>query len=345
MAKKISINKLFNRADCYGWAWECKGKRHHYCWQNDNDLGLLGDIDECNYPETIVRKIKIAPKKYIYILRNNYGMDEKSGGRAITEPQLIAAIKDCHCMKLTKHEQILASRVFDCQNGGNHMNTQLFKEITDNLKERINLCEKNFLGADNLEGLTVKQIRELIAFCRAEQSTMDQIKHNEIYHIIGMGNLSAAQMTTIVSLLNKYLSYSSDVKALASVNSLDQLYLPTDAEYKLTALSTCKLTYNIRSKAVGVEPEKSLMISPEAKQCYGRATDVSPYALLVDLSKVNEFATLWGSICGHPEVIGANLLSFGYKSASQYGWKWSIHKQGLLCTAKADKARQQLAKF
>lgn len=114
MAKKISINKLFNRADCYGWAWECKGKRHHYCWQNDNDLGLLGGIDECNYPETIVRKIKIAPKKYIYILRNNYGMDEESGGRAITEPQLIATIKYCHCMKLTKHEQILASRVFDC---------------------------------------------------------------------------------------------------------------------------------------------------------------------------------------------------------------------------------------
>lgn len=114
MSKKTSIKKLFYRQDCWGWAWECAGKRHKYCWQNDNDLGLLGDIDECVQEETIVRKIKVMskPNRYIYILRNKYDVNEDWCGPAVTEPQLVAAIKDCHCVTLTQHELMLSRRVF-----------------------------------------------------------------------------------------------------------------------------------------------------------------------------------------------------------------------------------------
>ena len=109
--EKVSLLELFHRKDCYGWAWKCKGRRHHYCWQNDNDLGLSAEIDECTVPETVLRKVKLAPGKYIYILRNNWGI---FGEDAVTEPQMVAAIKNCHLcqFKLTAHEKMLSKRVF-----------------------------------------------------------------------------------------------------------------------------------------------------------------------------------------------------------------------------------------
>lgn len=118
MKKKYSLNQLFNMKSCAGWAWECKGRRHHYIWQNDNDLGLLCDIEECIYPETVQRRIKVAPRKYVYILRNKWGIGEDSPEAACTEPQLIASIRACHergwkdIQPLTKHDQILSKRVF-----------------------------------------------------------------------------------------------------------------------------------------------------------------------------------------------------------------------------------------
>lgn len=117
MLKKTTLNKLFNKRDCWGWAYECKGKRHKYIWQNDNDLGLCQDIDEAIYPETILHKVKIQKGAYVYILRNNWGLTEHNEGEAITLPQLKAALKDCHkgCLDaepMTKHDEMLSRRVF-----------------------------------------------------------------------------------------------------------------------------------------------------------------------------------------------------------------------------------------
>lgn len=118
MKKKYTLKQLFEMRSCAGWAWECKGKRHYYCWQNDNDLGLLCDIKECIYPETVVKRVKVIKGKYIYILRNNWGIDAECGGDPVTMPQLKAAIKECHKgswdkeYQMTKHDKMLAGRVW-----------------------------------------------------------------------------------------------------------------------------------------------------------------------------------------------------------------------------------------
>lgn len=108
--KKLSLNKLFNRKDCLGWAWACKGKRDRYVWHNSNDLGLLCDIGECTYEETVLKKVKVCKRGYIYILRNNYGLDEECMGDSVTMPQLKACIKECWCEPLTDHERKLVER-------------------------------------------------------------------------------------------------------------------------------------------------------------------------------------------------------------------------------------------
>lgn len=110
--KKTTLLKLFNRKDCLGWAWQVNDKKGYYTWHNCNDLGLLCDIDECTYEETVLKKIKMGKRKYIYILRNKWGLDT-SCDDAVTIPQLKAYIRDCYHHifgELSKHDAMLIKR-------------------------------------------------------------------------------------------------------------------------------------------------------------------------------------------------------------------------------------------
>ena len=110
MGKNTNLLKLFHKKDCLGWAYHVDGRR--YCWQNANDLGLIGDIEECGKEchETVLRKIKLDKGGYLYILRNNWGLSKDDSIDTATLPTVKAIIKDCWNIQLTKHERMLVKR-------------------------------------------------------------------------------------------------------------------------------------------------------------------------------------------------------------------------------------------
>lgn len=106
--QKTTLKKLFNRKDCLGWAYHTKGR--HYVYQNSNDLGIVGDIDDVGdqCKETILRKVKLGKKQYLYILRNNWGYEKDES--TATLPAVISIIKECWNIPITKHERKIASK-------------------------------------------------------------------------------------------------------------------------------------------------------------------------------------------------------------------------------------------
>ena len=111
--KKVYLETLFNKKDCYGWAWHTKGR--HYYWQNDNDLGLLGQdwemLREYKIKETILRKEKVTNGKYLYILRNNCKLTDDKSCTTITT--IKALLKECHAQRLNQKEQKLVNRFWE----------------------------------------------------------------------------------------------------------------------------------------------------------------------------------------------------------------------------------------
>lgn len=83
----------------------------------------------------------------------------------------------------------------------------------------------------NLDHLTIGQVKELTEKARDLQSKTDTFLKDELYHIIGMGNLSASQTAILNKLVKEITTHRSVVKLVASVPTL-----PT----KITATSKYK---------------------------------------------------------------------------------------------------------
>ena len=126
------------------------------------------------------------------------------------------------------------------------MEKEKFEKIINKLEERINYCAyrlDSVVTKEDLEKLTVSKLKDLIGFCRSEQGKMDMILTTELYHILGMGNLTVQQQNKLISKLKRYMCYRSDIKAIAC-NAVDVTKLPdlpTSSEYKLNILGDFKL--------------------------------------------------------------------------------------------------------
>ena len=83
----------------------------------------------------------------------------------------------------------------------------------------------------NLDHLTVGQVKELTEKARDLQSKTDMFLKDELYHIIGMGNLSASQVATLNKLVKEITSHRSVVKLVASVPTLPTK-ITTTSKYK-----------------------------------------------------------------------------------------------------------------
>ena len=72
----------------------------------------------------------------------------------------------------------------------------------------------------NLDHLTIGQAKELTTKARDLQSKTDSFLTNELYHIIGMGNLSASQSATLNKLVKGITEHRTVVKTLAAFPAL-----------------------------------------------------------------------------------------------------------------------------
>lgn len=126
------------------------------------------------------------------------------------------------------------------------MKRETFEIIKTNLEARLSKC-KTYLGnvktTDDLLNMTIVQLRDLKAFCKKEVYEMTQICMVDLYHILGMGNLTIQQTNTFLKLFREYTRFRSDMKSL-SVNLKDIEALPkipTGSKFKLLQLGNVTL--------------------------------------------------------------------------------------------------------
>lgn len=130
------------------------------------------------------------------------------------------------------------------------MNAELYTKIQTRLETRISKCELNLYGietTEDLKKLTIERAQHLQRFCRDEEAVMTRFVQNDLYHLIGMGNLTAPQMTKLTYLTKDWLKYRSTIKAIAmNFDKISQLPgLPVHSSYKLRTWDDITLSSSI----------------------------------------------------------------------------------------------------
>ena len=128
------------------------------------------------------------------------------------------------------------------------MKKEVYEEIIGSLEARRKLCFEH-LGVvhttDDLKELSLAKAAELKRFCVEEVEVMTKICMVDLYHVIGMGNLSPTQMMKFTYTMQDYLSYRPAVKVLAQkLDSIESIpKLPVKTRFKLLELGNATLTY------------------------------------------------------------------------------------------------------
>lgn len=154
------------------------------------------------------------------------------------------------------------------------MKKEEFDLVISALQERLDNCEK-YLGeiqtTEDLKNITIGQALELKDFCVAEVEKMTKIAMVDLYHIIGMGDLSVPQMMKFIFLMKAYLAYRPNIKSISKgFDSMTNLpKIPVKTKFKLLAL--CDLTLTVG----------------EDEEAFEDNATVDDYTVLKQLKQVN----------------------------------------------------------
>lgn len=105
--------------------------------------------------------------------------------------------------------------------------------------EVVDICTVN--GQIEFTHLTVAQVNDLASSARILQSKTDQFLKQDLYHIIGMGNLSAVQSAVLNKLVKEVTTNRSIVKAVATLPRVPSRMSNTVSTYKASSVGL-KLT-------------------------------------------------------------------------------------------------------
>ena len=118
------------------------------------------------------------------------------------------------------------------------MKNSEYQAIVSNISEQINNCEsalaQYYSCSQDFSKMSIVNINETISSCRKAQGDMDQMVMSDLYHIIGMANLNAAQTSKIIKLTKTLLQYRSDVKFFANQNTI-AVPKRKDSKYKTSS--------------------------------------------------------------------------------------------------------------
>ena len=109
--------------------------------------------------------------------------------------------------------------------------TSLAKYIKKTM-EIVDACTVN--GKIEFAHLTIGQLNDLSENARTLQSETDQFLKQDLYHIIGMGELSAAQSAILNKLVKDITSPRSIIKAVAALPKIPNKMSKTVATYKVS---------------------------------------------------------------------------------------------------------------
>ncbi len=137
------------------------------------------------------------------------------------------------------------------------MNKEVFTKIQSRLEARISKCELVLYGietTEDLKKLTIERAQHLQRFCKEEESVMDKFVQSDLYHLIGMGQLTPPQMMKLTYLTRDWLKYRSTIKTIAmNFDKISQLPgLPAHSSYKLRTWDDIALSSEISAPAEGL---------------------------------------------------------------------------------------------
>ena len=124
---------------------------------------------------------------------------------------------------------------------GDIMEKEYYNKIINALDEKIKICKENFgliKTKQDVENLSVVEARRLKDLAKTEVEDMTEIVMVELYHILGMGNLTVIQTTTFIRKMKEYLSYRPTMKNFSrAFNTLEDLpSIPPKTKYHLNHL-------------------------------------------------------------------------------------------------------------
>ena len=231
------------------------------------------------------------------------------------------------------------------------MKKETFEIIKTNLETRLSNCKtylENVKTTDDLLNMTVVQLRDLKAFCKKEVHEMTQICMVDLYHILGMGNLTIQQTNTFLRLFREYTRFRSDMKSLSvNLNDIDSLpKIPTGSKFKLLQLGDVTLYSGDQQ-----EPEEDLsvvedyslakkeaikqQVAENINDTLGEETSVGLNSIKLSGSVVtfkNEDINLFLAAIGVQKNLiqgyGANLLTKAKNKGKYLGLSWSFNATG-----------------
>lgn len=197
------------------------------------------------------------------------------------------------------------------------MTKELFIKIQAALEAHIASCQLYLLGintTDDLKKLTLGQAQELQRFCKAEESAMTKFAQGDLYHLIGMGELTPPQMMKLTYLTKDWLQYRSTIKTLAfNFEQIAKLPgLPVSSAYKLKLIDLVLTS--------GTETLKQQVSGPLPYAVSGNMIQV----LAEDLSR---FLNFWSEKA--KVQFSANNFEQKLKAGAEYGGvRWTIDSTG-----------------
>ena len=197
------------------------------------------------------------------------------------------------------------------------MNKEAFTKIQAFLEGRIAACRLYVGGLEttaDLKVLTIEQAQVVQRFCRQEETIMTKFVQNDLYHLIGMGELTPPQMMKLTYLTKDWLQYRSTVKALAmNFDKISQLpNIPVAAVY------VCKTV--------------DLTLASDLEVLCDRAPNEIPYAVSGNLIQVLKedlprFLEFW-STKAKVNFSEANFQQKLKASVEYGGVRWTVDNTG-----------------
>lgn len=180
------------------------------------------------------------------------------------------------------------------------MNKTEFQKIMEALDNRLRACSiqlHDLYSTEDLSKLSLARALELKSFCISEEEIMTKICMVDLYHIIGMGNLTPPQMMKFIYAIQKYQSYRPTVKALAKhLDSISELpKLPVDTQYKLQGLGD--LTLYSSSNNCEVDDASVDDYAKVKANTFKLPFKIEGQNIRVDMTQFDYFVTLMSSIC------------------------------------------------
>lgn len=114
-----------------------------------------------------------------------------------------------------------------------------YQIIVENISKQIEQCEtvllKYNLNARDISKMTIKDLNESILSCRTAVSEMDKFVKADLYHIIGMADLNAAQTSHIIKLTKELVSHRGDIKFIAGQSTISIPKKKKESAYNLSS--------------------------------------------------------------------------------------------------------------